>query len=558
MSEPVLPGAPGEEREWRRLPLRALGPLTWPVLRAHWRWIIGGTAGGGWQLKNAMPAEFGAWVLPLLFVLLVVIITFLRWRNLRFFMSVQALHIRRGGLSRQETILEFARVQGLQVHQGLLLRLFRLFDVALETSGSETDAAHLPAASAEILDELRQHLRRDARHAVSSHAALHALAPDGAGAPAESADSGVVGIAGKVGAPGMPLDAGKGAAVLPAVAELHRLDRGDLLRMALTSMQTLAIGPLLLALLSRMQDHAIRQFIWLPLNGFFMTHLANWSEEYTKLAMLALGLLGSALLAVLWGTWRYGNYHLQQQAHEWHQQSGLVTPYAQTMNPVRTCGVIWSQNLLQSIFGRGWMRVAMVGDSGARRSSEDQLEGVSRAFRVPWLGYRKALRLQQQLFASQPFVLQKGARYQALAPQYMMRNRLQYLCLPLLLSFGGWWLLYGADGPGLRAAIGALLWLGLGEWLLRRRFASWRFAVAAHSLRLQRGVFSRSHTLLPWTAVQSVSLKQSSLDRFFKVARIELVAPFGRIALPCLSLADARVLFDYAAAQAIVPLARRY
>lgn len=548
MSDPALPDAPAADPQWQRLPLRAIGPLTWPVLRAHWRWIAFGTASGGWQLKNAMPAESGAWALPLLFVLLVGIITFLRWRNLRFYMSAQALHIRRGGLSRQETVLEFARVQGLQVHQGVILRLFRLFDVALETSGSETDAAHLPAASAEILDRLRQHLRRDARHA-SSHPAAHSLAPDTAGLQRELARSG---------APETPPGSGNAAAALPATTELHRLDWQDLLRMALTSIQTLVIGPLLLGLLSRGQDHAIRDYLWLPLHGFFMSHLANWNEEYTKLAMGVLGLAGSALLAVGWGMWRYGNYHLQQQLHEWHHQSGLITPYAQTMNPVRTCGVIWSQNLLQGMFGCGWMRIAMVGDSGARRSSEDQLEGVSRAFRVPWLAYRKALRLQQQLFASQPFVLQKGARYQTLAPQYLMRNRLPYLCLPLLLSLAGWLLLYGAEGLGLPAAMGALLWLGLGEWLLRRRFASWRFAVAAHSLRLQRGVFSRSRTLLPWTAVQSVALKQSSLDRFFKVARIELAAPFGKIALPCLPLAEARVLFDYAASQAIVPLARRY
>lgn len=535
MSEPAMPQAAAIAPKWRHLPLRALGPLTWPVLRTHWGWILGGTAGGGWQLKNALPAEFGAWVLPLLFFLLVAGITFLRWRNFRFYLTVQALHIRRGGISREETILEFARVQGLQVHQSLLLRLFRLHDVALETSGSEADAAHLPAASLEIVNELRQHLQRDASHAASLPAAEPHLVPDAAAVVLESVP------------PAMP-HAAKG---------LHRLEWPELLRMSLTSMQTLAIGPLLLGLLSRMQDHALKNHIWLPLHGFFVARFANWNDDYTMLAMLGLGLIGSALLAVVWGTWRFGHYQLQQQGHEWHQQSGLLTPHAQTMNPVRTCGVIWSQNFLQALFGRGWMRVAMVGDSGTRRSTSDQLEGVNRAFRVPWLGYRKALRLQQQLLASQPLVLQKHARYQTLAPQYLARNRVQNLGGPLLLALGGWLLLYGTDQIG-HFALGALLWLVLGEWLLRRRYGSWRFAVALHSLRLQRGVFSRSRTLLPWTAVQSVALKQSVPDRFFKVAQIELVAPFGRIVLPCLPLAEARVLFDFVAAQAIVPLARRY
>lgn len=524
---------------WRHLPLRAILLLLWPALQRHWKLVLGGTAGGIWQLKNVVP-NFPFWAVPLLAIALIFGITVYRFISLRFCIDAQGVQLKRGLWEREEVIMPFSRVQGMQLHQPLWLRVLGLHEVVLESSGSEHDALLLPAVSDEIVEELRLHMRREG-----------AAMPSGANrSPQGTATAGLDNEDAPASADG---STGAGSHATDGGIALHSLNRRELLLLSLTSVQTLMIGPLVLGTLSRMGEGENKKWFWTHVKLWVQHYFATTDEGVMAAIIIVGGVLGTLLLALAWGAWRYAGFHLQQNGNEWHQRSGLITPFAQTLHPARAIGVAWTQNFLQHRFGLGWLQIKTMGGTNDGHHPESH----SRAFRVPWLSYVKALQLQQRLYAQQPGVLAKAARYQAVSPLYLKRNRFKFIILPACLTLLAAWMWLGMKPALLYFLTPCLLWLALGEWRLRGGYRRWRFAISADSLRVQSGFWQCTRMLLPWSAVQSVHLKQSPFDRRWQLANVVLNLPFGRVVLPCLPLADARKLFDYAAAQAILPPAQQ-
>jgi putative membrane protein len=516
---------------WQHLPLRAALLMIWPALRSEWQIIFGVMAGGSWQLKSASNSALSAWGIPLLFILLALLAGILSWWRFRFSMNDKGVQIRQGFLRRQEVILPFSRILGLQSSQSLLLRLFGLHEVVLESAGSEHEQVILPAVSESMVSRLRAHLQRVAHTEASSvqvpiqtfQASSDAAKPAGAGDVAQ-----------------------------PRAGFEFHISWPELLLLSFTSIQTLFVGPFLVGVFYRGTNQSTKAegAMWEPLYQFAQQHFGV-TDEVTRAIMLAIFLfVMTLLLALIWGWWRYGGLHLRQAGNQWQQTSGLIARYTQTLNALRACAVIWKQNPLQAVFGRGWLRVAMMGED----SRQEERNGQSSSFGVPWISYKNCLRMQTRLFEEQVGVTEKAARYQPVSPLYIKQNRRKYVLWPVLLMMGTLTLMNGVENAIMFGGGVGLLWLVVGEIRVRGHYRRLRFAISEASLRVQLGCWGRTRMLLPWSAVQSVCLKQSPLDRRWGLASIEMTVPFGKVKLPCLPLADARVVFDYVASRAILPL----
>jgi putative membrane protein len=535
---------------WQHLPLSAMPSLMWAVLRKHWHLILGGTLGGSWQLRQTWANGRPGWSLLLLFLTLVVLLGAARWLSWRYRLEPETLHLRRGLWARTDSVLPLARVQGLQVHQSLLLRWFGLYEVTLESAGDARSHLHLPAINARQLLQLRRQIEQHSLAALPvGQTMAHTRA---ARADAE-----------------------------------YRLSWPDLIRLSASSGQTLMIAPALIALAQRIGLEAEKKW--------WQSYLALLQQLSLPGELLLLGLtflLSTALLLGLtlgWGVWRFGRYRLSTTPGLWHQQSGLVTHYAQSLNPARACAVIWRQNPLQYWFGRGWLHIVVQGQDGG--TGEDikselgsQAEAAKHAttFRIPWLSVRQARHWQTRLFAGHPGMQHKAARHQPLSPLFLKLNRRKLIWLPLLVV-GIVWLLCLWLGPVCQPWLASNMdritvrypdwldswqrwwpnrwqWLALGlGWLLaaeaglRWRYRCWRFAVSASALRIARTDWACQRILLPWSTIQSVRLRQSPLERRWGIASLEFSCLFGKIRLPCLPLADAHALFNYAAARSAIP-----
>ncbi len=530
---------------WQRLPLRALLHLCLEVLRENWALIAGGAVGGGWQIEKYTHIDLPAWALGPLAIVLMLLAALWRWWHLRYAIHAHHVHAVRGRWSREEHLLPFARVQGVRATQPIGLRLLGLHEVALESSGSESEEVKLPGVSDATLAQLRAAARRArSPQTPASHVSL----------PAD-ADS----VSTNANAPLHAPDAGQAEAEPDsdhAAPVLHRLNWRQIMLVALTSGRTLAIAPLLLYFANRVGDDALDRWLWKPLKV--------WTENHSDTFMHALvgGVISAAVivlviavLAIAWGLWRYWDFRLQQLPREWHQHSGLITRYAQTLRPERACAVIWEQGALQRPFGRGWLRVAVAGENETQAAAEGK---TSRSFRVPWLGLRAALRLRNEVFNRHPETLKKFARFQGIDRYYMERNRRYFIVAPCVLAAATLGVLSIWQWPLVKLLLMfALPLLPLlilhAEWQLRRRYRHWRFAVSAQALRIQQGMVSRQLAFIPWSAVQGVVLEQSPGERKRQLASLQFILPHASVELPCLPLADAQALFNYAAAQAVMP-----
>lgn len=88
-------------------------------------------------------------------------------------------------------------------------------------------------------------------------------------------------------------------------------------------------------------------------------------------------------------------------------------------------------------------------------------------------------------------------------------------------------------GPGAKFALflgGLALAVFAGWRLARARFTRTRFALDASGLRIRRGVFWRSETLVPRSRVQHTDLNRGPLDRRFGLATLKVYTAGTKLA----------------------------
>src|SRR5690606_18067478 len=85
---------------------------------------------------------------------------FLRWWFFRYRVTPDSLLIRDGVFRKRQLDIRFERVQGINTTQNLVLRLFRLVTVNVDTAGAKGQEAQLPAVRHTVAAALRERIRR--------------------------------------------------------------------------------------------------------------------------------------------------------------------------------------------------------------------------------------------------------------------------------------------------------------------------------------------------------------------------------------------------------------
>jgi uncharacterized membrane protein YdbT with pleckstrin-like domain len=83
--------------------------------------------------------DVGAWVMALPpLILLWPLARYLRWRSVRVVVLADRLRYEAGLLSKDVRSLELSKLQCVNVHQGVIQRMFGVGDIAFETAGQGT------------------------------------------------------------------------------------------------------------------------------------------------------------------------------------------------------------------------------------------------------------------------------------------------------------------------------------------------------------------------------------------------------------------------------------
>src|SRR5688572_26546442 len=148
--------------EARRLHPLTLAFSTFQVARALlWPALAGGfgLSGGSFAVERFLPIVLGVMAVP------AIIAAIGKYVFYRYRLTADELQLHSGMLSRRDRIIPLARVQNVEVRQGLAQRVFGVAELRVETAGSGTEAeavlsvlgfAEAQAMRADLLARRRQ------------------------------------------------------------------------------------------------------------------------------------------------------------------------------------------------------------------------------------------------------------------------------------------------------------------------------------------------------------------------------------------------------------------
>ena len=470
--------------ESRRLHPLTLAFSTFQVARALlWPALAGGfgLSGGDFALERVLPIVLGVMAVP------AVIAAIGKYVFYRYRLTADELLLHSGMLSRRDRVIPLARVQNVEVRQGLAQRVFGVAELRVETAGSGAEAeavlsvlgfAEAQAMRADLLARRRQ------------VGAATAVPADGEAAPT-------------------PLE--------EPSEELARLSVGDLLVAGATANEAGVIVALLASgfqfgddMLGPRIQGAIERTVG-ALDAPLLVVIA--------VSMLSLVLLGW-VISIVGAVVRYYGFTLSRRGDELRKRYGMLTVHEASVPLARVQAIRLEESLLRRPLRLGALMIETAGGSPGQR-------GGAEAF-VPLAERRDVARLVRGIFPELDF---DAVQLQRVDPRARRRMARRYLFGMLCFWLPFWVLRYFGIEPGgsLAPYLAVLLplpWL-LAHWQYRSR--GW--AAPPGFVVARSGVLTRTTWMVPEGKLQTFALRETPFQRRLNLATLVVdTAAGGRAA----------------------------
>ena len=445
----------------------------------------------------------------------------------RFRLEEDRILIRQGVLKKTALDLPFDRVQGINVERSLIDRILGLVTVSLDTAGSVTAEGQLPAVNTELADWLRTRVGSGRRE----------RSPDAAGDDEEATDGVTRARPGRAEAPG---------------EVVLKLTRGDIIRIGLANRNiVLAVAFVgLLGELLEINEAAVE-------SAFESAEAAFQAADELARTILVVGLvlagLGVVLAIVIGGAFlRYHDFTLWREGTAFRSRAGLLTQKEVVVETAKIQQLTLSQNLLMRLF-RGFrlraLPAALLPGQGADTGAGIALAEV---LEVPLLKDPKAEEIRSTVFGGEGgslTLLPHNRVFVRVSPHYIRALTLRISVVSALI--GATILLPIGFGAELawRAALGVLIW-----WLASIPPAAliawqrWHHQAYLHDddgLASRSGFLGRKVDAFLFRKAQSVTVRQSPLQRRKGLATLQVHLACGQVAVPYLDHGLARRLRDH-------------
>lgn len=443
--------------------------------------IVGGASTGG---------AVGGTIQWILLILSVpsVLIAFAQWLAFRFRIEADDLIIDSGVLARRRRVIPLARVQNIDLEQGLLERLAGVAELRLETAsgGTETEAS-LAVLSLEEAHALQAELMRRRNHARGARG-LYGADPSATGGTADSALAGAAEAA----------DAAHRADVPSRV--LLRLGLADLAIAGATSNEAGLIAAGFATMLQVAGDFG--QWGWIQaVTEPILGRSAGLGVAAAAMAGVVLAVLFFLLgwvVSIAATIVRFHGFTLTRVGDDLRREYGLFSRHRSTVPLERVQAVRMEETLLRRPLALTALKIETAG-AGPGRS--DQPGGRAEAF-VPLARRREVGSLLAEVFEDARF---EGVVFHPVAPVSRRRSFVR-LAVPVVLAAA----ILGLIHPG-ALALSLLL---LPAWALAgAQYRARGWARASGYTLARGGVLTRVTWVVPERKIQTLHLRETPFQR---------------------------------------------
>ncbi|MYG50358.1 MAG: PH domain-containing protein [Gemmatimonadales bacterium] len=515
--------------DWLRSSPFAIAFFTGRIVRTAGRALIQGALVpliATVPLVRDNPRIIGA--LPLVFgvvLLLPLVAGIVQWACFRFRIAEDRLLIRHGVLRKTALDLPYERVQGINVRRSLVDRLFGLVTVTLDTAGSVQTEGRLPSIRMEVADRLQ-------RRVTTLRPGLGLAA--GGGSPAGTAR-------------------GRGATHDGRI--LLKLGPTDMVRIGIATRNIIFVAALVGVLGDLLQPGDLLD----PVLEAIEAGVDSAASAFTGLGALAQAALAAIVIASIAGVallltvtsafLRHHAFTLRHDGGRFRSHAGLLTQREVLIEAPKVQQLTVSQDLVLRWFRRYRLRAlpaaALLSPDQSRAAGVE----VPDVLDVPLLGGRLAERLRTLVFAREArgiSVLPRCRAFKRVSPWYIRALVVRY-CLYAAPPFGFLLFLAWAGAPFGTSTIlswwaGSIPATALAAWQRWRRQG---YMLDGEGLASRSGFLGSEVKAFLLRKVQSVTVKQSPLQRRKDLATLQVQLACGIITVPYIERSAAWRLRDY-------------
>ncbi len=477
-------------------------------------------------------------------ILVIVVVAVLRYWFFRFRVTGDRILIRQGILKKTALDLPMDRIQAVNVERSLIDRLLGLVKVSVDTAGSGAVEAVIPSVRAALADRIRAQVAASRRVGGAPHADADRPAdgvtsqPGDERRPSHVAEEGLAGEAPEGGL-------SRQAITDPSPGEvMMKLPHGDTVRIGLRFLGESVFWPLPLLLIVPMDPRDLLRYVAGSL-GYLepisrdqvpRDYVANLAELIFRAGLVAVLVALGATFAIYqaFKTW-YG-FKLYRDGAAYRTRAGLFTQHEVVVQSVKVQRATLSQNIVDRCFRRFRLTVQPVS------ADAEVLE-------VPLLGARMAEVLRARLFGREGggLTLLPGSRAMVrVSPHYIGALTVKIAAAPALSIPAIVFLFTGASPAWAEfSLVWALIWTVAGGIIALQRWRRWGYVHDDDGMAVRSGFVARKVDAFLFRKVQSVTVKQSPMQRLKGLSTLEMQLAGESVAVPYIEHRVACRLRDY-------------
>lgn len=420
-----------------------------------------------------------------------------RYWFFRFAVDDDGVYIRRGVLRKTHLDIRFDRVQGLDVEEPIIYRLFGLATVTFDTAGSATREGQLPAIRRTFAQALRERAERHRRD------------------PKEPA-----------------------AEVGHRHARLLKLDAGDMLRIGLTD-RTILASIAAVALL--VQASNPMRFVAQPAveaAGDQLLALGLWIGLLVVAALLIAIAAALIVLTVVSAFLRFHDFELLHDGTTFRSRGGLLTRKEVVLHRDKVQQLSVSQSLVMRWMGRCRIKL-LPATSGAASGNSTPVNG--QMLNVPLADTSLPADVGERLFGPEGsrLAMHPDAVFTAVSPLYIRARVIVVGILPAVIAAAVLIPMYGLPGLAVLPWVAVVRLVAWQAWLRRG------YLFDDDGLVSRRGLLGCSIDAFLFRKAQGATVRRSPFQRRNGLASLDVHLASGDVTVPFIDYATACRLRDY-------------